>query len=336
MKKARGSKSKYLQYAAVVLLVVFLLSGVLLFVNLWEKYNSGDNFDDVDSTTFVYNGEEYVLKDGIETVLILGLDKFEGSTDETADRNDKQSDFMMLLVIDNNNRKWTGIHINRDTMAQIKKLDIFGQPTQDKVTQQIALAHTYGNGKETSCRNAADAVSELLLGIKVDHYISVTMDAVPVFNDLVGGVELEVLDDFTGIDDTLVKGETVTLMGDHALNYVRERYGLEDSSNESRMIRQRQYIRALYEKTLEMDSSDEEFIINASTKMSEYMVSNYSLTRLQELFQKVSDYRFTEIRYLEGESTVGKDAAGIQHIEFTPYEDSIKEVVAELFYSLKD
>lgn len=336
MKKARGSKSRYLQYAAVVLLVVFLLSGVLLFVNLWEKYNSGDNFDDVDSTTFVYNGEEYVLKDGIETVLVLGLDKFEGSTDETADRNDKQSDFMMLLVIDNNNRKWTGIHINRDTMAQMNKLDLFGQPTKDKITQQIALAHTYGNGKETSCRNAADAVSELLLGIKVDHYISVTMDAVPVFNDLVGGVEVEVLDDFTGIDDTLVKGETVTLMGDHALNYVRERYGLEDSSNESRMIRQRQYIRALYEKTLEMDSSDEEFIIDASKKMSEYMVSNYSLTRLQELFQKVSDYRFTEIRYLEGESTLGEDAAGIQHIEFTPYEDSIKKVVAELFYSLKD
>ena len=75
------------------------------------------------------------------------------------------------------------------------------------------------------------------------------MDAVPVFNDLVGGVEIEVLDDFTGIDDTLVKGKTVTLMDEHALHYVRTRKDLEDSSNSTRMKRQQQYINALYEKT---------------------------------------------------------------------------------------
>mgnify|MGYP000585160404 FL=1 len=68
------------------------------------------------------------------------------------------------------------------------------------------------------------------------------MDAVPILNDLLGGVEVTVLDDFSGIDDTLIKGETVTLHGDHALTYVRERYGLEDSSNSTRMVRQRQYM----------------------------------------------------------------------------------------------
>lgn len=330
MKEARGSKGKYLQCIAVILLVVFLLSAVLLFVNIWEKFNGGSNYGEVVSTTFVYNDEEYVLKDGIETVLILGLDKFEGEVDDTADRNDRQSDFMMLLVIDNYNRKCSAIHINRDTMVEINKLGIAGQKV-GTVNGQIALAHTYGNGEEVSCRNAADAVSNLLYGIKIDHYISVTMDAVPLFNDMVGGVEIEVLDDFTGIDDTLVKGETVTLMGQHALNYVRTRYGMEDSSNETRMIRQRQYIKALYEKTIEMIESDEEFIVDASVEMSDYMVSNYTVTRLQELFEKVSDYRFTEIRYFEGESVEGD-----KFMEFTPDEDSVKKVVVDLFYSLKD
>ena len=329
MKEGRSSKGNSLKYVALILLIIFLLSGVLLFVNIWERAN-GDDFEGADDSILVYNGEEYVLKDGIETVLILGLDKFEGEKDDTAYYNDKQSDFMMLLVIDNYNRKCTGIHINRDTMVEMNILGIAGESV-GKVTQQAALAHTYGNGKEVSCRNSADAVSKLLLGVKIDHYISITMDAVPLFNDMVGGVEIEVLDDFTGIDDTLIKGEKVTLMGQHALNYVRTRYGLEDSSNETRMIRQRQYIRALYEKTLEMADKDEEFIVDATVKMSDYFVSNYTVARLQELFQKISDYRFTEMRYFEGESVVGDE-----FMEFTPDEDSVKKIVVDLFYSLKD
>ncbi len=331
MKEARGSKNKYLQCIAVILLIVFLLSAVLVFVGVWERLNGDSEFsgDNTLATTFTYNGEEYVLKDGIETVLILGLDKFEGEFDSTAYNNDKQSDFMMLLVIDNYNRKFTAIHINRDTTVDMNVLGLAGNKV-GTVNKQIALAHTYGNGKEVSCRNASDAVSNLLFGIKINHYISVPMDAVPVFNDLVGGVEVEVLDDFTGIDDSLVKGEKITLTGEQALKYVRSRQGMEDSTNQARMARQRQYITALYEKTVEKSKNDEAFVVDASTKMSDYLVSNYTVTRLQELFNKVSEYRFTEICYLDGESAVVDDL-----MEFTVDEDSLKKLVAELFYSLK-
>ena len=335
MREARSSKRKYLQVVAVILLIVFLLSAVLLFVNLWERFGTRSSFQGevVGPPTLTYNGEEYILKDDedLEVILLLGLDKFEGDVvDEAADRNDKQSDFMMLLVIDDRNREFTAIHINRDTMAEMNKLGIGGKVV-GTVNQQIALAHTYGKGDEVSCGNSVEAVQKLMYNIKIDHYISVTMDTVPVFNDLVGGVEVEVLDDFTGIDDTLVKGETVTLMGEHALNYVRTRYGLEDSSNETRMIRQRQYIRALYEKTLEKFESDENFIIDASTKIKDSLVTDRSITELQELFRKVSDYRFTEIRYMEGESVKGE-----QFIEFNPDEEALKKLVVEMFYSLKD
>lgn len=332
MKRTRGSKNRHLQFIALILIIVFLLSAVLVFASVWEKFNGQSDFSGGDSTTdaFTYNGEEYVLKSGIETVLILGLDKFEGEIDSTAYNNDKQSDFMMLLVIDNNNKKFTAVHINRDTMVDMNVLGLSGNKV-GTVNKQIALAHTYGNGREVSCRNASDAVSNLLLGIKVDHYISVPMDAVPVFNDLVGGVEVEVLDDFTGIDDTLIKGETVTLTGEQALKYVRSRYGMEDSSNESRMVRQRQYIEALYKKTVEKAKADDKFVVDSSLEMSDYIVSNYTVTRLQELFNKISDYRFTEIRYLDGEHVVGEE-----FMEFTADEESIKKMVSELFYSLKD
>ena len=39
----------------------------------------------------------------------------------------------------------------------------------------------------------------MLMNVNVDHYVSVTMDAVSVYNDYIGGVEVTVLDDFTGI-----------------------------------------------------------------------------------------------------------------------------------------
>ena len=59
--------------------------------------------------------------------------------------------------------------------------------------------------------------SFLLGGTEIDHYLAMTMSAIPQINDLVGGVPVTVLDDFSGIDDSLVKGEEITLMGEQAL-----------------------------------------------------------------------------------------------------------------------
>ena len=155
----------------------------------------------------------------VESFLILGLDKFEDAINNDSYNNDQRADFLMLLVFDNSEKKFTAVHLNRDTMVNMNVLGVAGQKI-GTVNKQLALAHTYGNGRDVSCRNTADAVSELLNGVKVNHYLSITMDAVPILNDLLGGVEVTVLDDFSGIDDTLIKGETVTLHGDHALTYV--------------------------------------------------------------------------------------------------------------------
>lgn len=330
MRKTQEDKRKVFRYAAIALLFVFLLSAALLLLDVWEKRQGRFRSLDTEGTAVEYNGTEYVLKDNVETFLVMGLDKFEESATSDSYNNDKQADFLMLLVFDNSSKKCTAVHINRDTMANMNILGVAGQKV-DTVTKQIALAHTYGNGKEVSCRNTADAVSELLLGIKVDHYLSLTMDSVPTLNDLVGGVEVSVLDDFTGIDDTLVKGETVSLLGEHALNYVRTRYGLEDSSNSTRMERQRQYLKALYTKTQQCIENDDEFIVDASLKMADYIVSDRSVTQLQELTRKFSAYEFVEICTIEGESVVGEE-----FIEFYPDEDSIEKIVIDLFYKPKD
>ena len=300
-----------------------------MLLELWEKRQSIFPEQKTENTVYEYNGVEYVKNEDVESFLILGLDKFEDAINNDSYNNDQRADFLMLLVFDNSEKKFTAVHLNRDTMVNMNVLGVAGQKI-GTVKKQLALAHTYGNGRDVSCRNTADAVSELLNGVKVNHYLSITMDAVPILNDLLGGVEVTVLDDFSGIDDTLIKGETVTLHGDHALTYVRERYGLEDSSNSTRMVRQRQYMTAVYDKAMLEIENDDNFVIEASSKLADYIVSDRSVNQLQEIAKKLSQYKFTEIETLEGESVV-KDGL----MEFRPDADSIDKIVFELFYKKK-
>lgn len=330
MRKTKDGRKKVLHYASILLLIVFLFSTAFMLLKVWEKHRGSFPVSDIGASTVTYGGTDYLLKDNVETFLIMGLDKFDGASDVDAYNNDKQADFLMLLVFDNDAKRCTAIHINRDTMADVNVLGVAGNKV-DTVTKQIALAHTYGNGRDVSCRNTADAVSGLLLGIRVNHYISLTMDSVATFNDLVGGVEVTVTDDFSGIDETLVAGQTVTLRGEHALNYVRTRYGLEDSSNSTRMKRQQQYLRALLDKTQQCIDADDEFIINASLQMSDYIVSDRSVTQLQELAERLAEYEFVDIRSLEGRSTKGE-----KYMEFYPDEESINDTVIDIFYEPKE
>lgn len=328
----KESNNRILRYVAIILTAIILVTSILIVINVIERRQSiftGEQ-PEANSAELIYKGKTYIKKDNIETMLVLGLDKLQDTDEEIASyNNDKQADFIMLFVIDNENSTCNAIHINRDTMTRINVLGVAGNKV-GTVNKQIALSHTYGNGKEVSCRNAADAVSGLLLGAKVNHFASVTMDTVPVFNDLVGGVELEVLDDFSGVDDTLIKGQTQKLMGKQVLNYVRTRYGLEDSTNNTRMIRQRQYIKALYETTRECINNDNKFVANASIKMSEYIVSDCSANKLEAIFKKISSHEFLNIYDIKGESVKGE-----KFMEFYPDSDSLEKLVIDVFYKEK-
>ena len=325
MGKTTSSK-KILKLITIVLVAIFVVTGVLLGLEMWDLHRGKFNGENQGDKPVIYNGVEYELNKNIQTFLVLGLDKFEGASSTDSYNNDKQSDFLMLFIFDDSAKKWSVMNINRDTMVEMNILGVAGDKV-GTVTKQIALAHTYGNGRNVSCQNTADAVSNLLNGVRVNHYISLTMDSVSVLNDLVGGVEVTVLDDFTGIDDKLIKGQNVTLKGAQALTYVRTRYGLEDSTNSTRMERQKQYLDGLYEKIVSSSEKDEEFIVNASLKMTDYIISDRSVTQLQELGKKCIEYTKGDIITLAGESKMGE-----KYVEFYPDSAALEKLVIDLFY----
>ena len=312
----------------VILAAVLLLVIGFVLLAIWENGHGKYPERPVLEKTLTYQGQEYVLREDIETMLVLGLDAYAGD-DRGSYNNDKQADFIMLLVIDRSEEICRAIRINRDTMAIVNVLGVAG----DKIgtaTKQIALAHTYGNGREVSCRNTADAVSDLLWGARIDHYVSVTMEAIPIYTDLLGGVTLEILEDFSNVDPSLVKGESMTLTGEQAMTYIRSRYGMDDPTNQSRMKRQKQYLEAVYAKTRDVTAEDETFLSRAALKMTNYLVSDCSGNKLESLLDRLSGYELDAILDIDGENRVGEE-----FMEFYPNSDSVMEVVVECFYELK-
>ena len=328
---------RVLKGAAAILAVVLVLLAGMLLLQRWENtqdapVSSSGEASSVEADAPVdgreityYNGTAYAKKEGLETVLLLGVDKFEEETPEGY-LNNQQADFLLLLVMDKENETCTPIQLNRDTMTQIQILGVTGEPA-GTFTGQLALAHTYGSGEEDSCENTMLAVSNLLYGMEIDHYVSLTMDGVALLNDLVGGVTVEVLDDFSGIDDTLVQGETVTLKGQQALTYVRSRGGLEDSSNLHRMERQRQYLSALQQQLKQVSQQDSGFTLDALLQLNEYMVSDCTVDQLSELGDSLAAYQVSDILTTPGEAKVGEE-----YMEFTVDEAALQQLVMDVFY----
>lgn len=319
----RETRNTALKIAAVFFALLLVLSMILFATTLWEQQNGGASGQGTElATERTYNGETYTLKSNVETLLVLGLDTFDTEQLESY-TNNQQADFLLLLVLDKTTGSCQAIHINRDSMVDINVLGVAGESV-GVVHKQIALSHGYGNGGAQSCQNTANAVSALL-GVRVDHYVSVTMDAVSVFNDMVGGVAVEVMDDFSAIDPALVQGRMVTLTGEQALTYVRSRKGMEDPTNLRRMERQKQYLKALEQVARQKMQEDDGFLTNAVLKLSNYMVCD-SGDQLESILSRFAENP-PQILSIDG-----KSVAGEKHMEFYPYQESVDQVVIDCFY----
>lgn len=326
---------QHIRKILILVLVLACLGGILSGIGLWESYQKQQAVlkqAEVDESAkrrregwIEKDGQWYRPKSDLETMLIIGVDKMEPFEDSHSYNNDGQADFLLLSIWDNTKKNTTILHLNRDIMTEIPVLGVTGQQA-GTITGQLALAHTYGSGLQDSCENTVKAVSILLNGVEIDHYIGMTMGAVPLINDMVGGVPVTVLDDFTGIDDSLVKGEEIVLHGEQALNYIRIRAGLEDSTNLNRMERQQQYLSSL---SNQIQSLEEGYIppTEQMEELSYYLLSDCSLSELSSMADKFAEYPLAEMQDIKGEVR-----QGTEYIEFYPDEAALELQIIDLFY----
>lgn len=323
--KLRVNRSLIVGILAVIFAVGFAGS-LFALIYTWETQRSVGYLPEVNRNTITYQGVTYRQRKDLDTVLIMGLDKYDADQESGKYLNRQQSDFIMLMVVNRDEKSYSILHLNRDTMTDMSVLGDRGERV-DRVNGQLALAHTYGSGGAYSCRNAVEAVSNLLHGVKVDHYLALTMDAVAMLNDLAGGVTVEVLDDFSDIAPELVKGKTVTLMGKQALTYVRTRWGMEDSSNLRRMERQRQYLQALQEQINRKYQEDPDFFARALKETANYLQSDLTGNQMSLISERVNGYTFTGFETIPGEAKLGET-----YMEYYVDEDALMDTVLRLFY----
>lgn len=337
--KARIDRKAILAAAGLLMVLTLLLAGALLLF-LWEEGSflpkestAPTSAPEEDGELIFYDGAWYAPRKDLETVLVMGLDRSEregiGTTGDYA-----QSDLLLLLEIDRAAGVCRAIHLNRDTMAEIQDFDRYGRP-DGTYTAQLTLAYAhaqaYTKNDTTACQTAVKAVSGLLYGVKIDHYVTLTMDGLMELNDLAGGVEVEIKDDFSAVDPTLVQGKTVTLWGEHALNYVRARWYVGDNTNLERMERQREYLLALQEKLSGLAEADGEFTLSALTRVNEHMGSDCTIQQLAQLAEDIRAFPMERISTPEGEAV-----QGAEFMEFHVDEEALQRLVIEDFYQLAE
>ena len=284
--------------------------------------------------TINYNGHTYAYNENLEVLLIMGVDDREviDYSERGGDaRNDSQVDLILVAVFNKEKQTYNLLQINRDTMVDMMAYDFFG--TYRGLTKaQIALSHTYRSGLEDSCEDTRFAVSRFLYDVEISNYFCLTMDAIPIINDSVGGVTVTIEDDFSNVDPSLVMGETITLQGSQAESYVRNRMKMvNDPTNMNRMVRQRNYMSALLPVLGQKTASSHSFALDLFDKLSPYMVTDCSVDQLTSYIEQFSGYTLENIVTPDG-----KNVDGEQFKEFYVNESSLKSIVIDLFYEQQD
>ena len=291
--------------------------------NASDSYTTNDHRAEAELQEITYNGRTYRQRPGLETYLLMGVDTSGAGLGVNSYAGGGQADVQIVVVLDDANRTWQMLQLNRDSIVQVPVRGVQGDIIAYE-DEQLALAYYYGDGREQSCENTVLTVSALLDGQTIDGYAAVNMDAVGIITDMVGGVTLTVTSDFSAIDPTLVEGETVTLYGDQALTYVRSRYNIDDETNIARMARQRQFLAALEEKLRQQDGA---FVASAYEELADHMVTSIASGTAAEIAGRMQRYTELPLLTIDGENVVENE-----HWAYHLDEDSLKQTILELFY----
>ncbi len=324
-KLARGA------FLAVVLLVLaislFMIFGLLeKIINHMNNEGSDPGYTNTGNDNVYYEGKAYKPNDYLETILVLGIDSLDTPGSSKADST--QADFVALVILDDFDESFRVLHINRDTMTEIPQLNMFDE-RYGTFTAQLALAHTYGSDDKTRCNNTVDAVEYLLYfsnrnDISINHYYSLTMDAIPIIADSVDGVTVTLENDFPTLGEGYVRGATVTLRGEDALTFVRWRNSDPTASNTERMERQRLFLTGLFDQ---FTATTEQQTMDTLRSLSNYLVSDCTSSQIQSTVERLQSYENKGVYTLPGEAVRGKE-----YVEFHVDDQALEKLVIELFY----
>ncbi len=190
-------------------------------------------------------GAWFEMSGDIVGLVLLGIDSNEVREEQNMGYRSDSIAVCAINVVDNT---CTLITVPRDTRVKIRKLDKNGEVVTSRY-DKINAAFAYGGGPDKfGHENALYALSNLL-GVDLQYYASLNMDAIIPLTEAVGGVPVTLEQDMKGIGKA---GETVVLHGETAYQFVRRRKGITGGSDVARTARQRDYLKGLAMRVKEM------------------------------------------------------------------------------------
>lgn len=275
--------------------------------------------------TLEHEGRTYTHQElDYTTILLIGVDK--SVLGSSSLRGGGQADFLLLLTIDREEREINMLQIDRDTIAEVQVYGAFGNPAGKRDTQ-ISLSYAFGTDPEKACQNTVKAVTNLLGGIPIDHYIALDMDGMSILNDTLGGVTVTLEEDFSDLDPAMTAGTTLRLQGQQAEYFLRSRMTVGDGTNQSRMNRQAAFMEAAAEMLLSAMAEDAGFVGTLLDALAEHLVASCENGWLINQAYAARQYTRTGLARLDGEHTVGSDG----FVEFHPDRNGLMDYVVSTF-----
>ena len=324
MSKNKAGKGIIFFLVMFVLVLVMIYSGLQILEST-VFYDEDRTTENTTSKTITRDGIDYFPRQDITVVMVLGIDQSGPVESSNYYRNNGSADSVMLLLFDEKNEECSVLYLNRDTMLDMSVLGVRGEYA-GTTYGQLALAHTYGDGLDDSCENVKDTLQKFLHGVTIDYYVSMRMDAIPILNDAVGGVTVNVVDDFSLVNPSITMGE-VTLQGDQAIDFVRTRKDVGDQMNLTRMQRQKEYVNEFLKALRAKEEENINFIADVYDEVSDYIVTDCSVNTLSSMLERFADYSIKEVVSLEGENVIGEE-----YFEFYVDEEALYDMIVNLFY----
>ena len=276
--------------------------------------------------TVTYNGHTYKLNENMVSVVVIGYDREDPAEEGEAAG---QADAVMVLAMDTETGKITGIGVPRDSMVSVEEWA--GDAYAGQSTMQLCLAFAYGDGAEKSCQNVTTAVSRVLYNMPMSYYFAIDLSGVGPLNDAIGGVGLTPLQTIPSTD--IVEGQQTILWGSDALRYVRWRDTSVFTSALDRQARQVQYVKAFFAKAMAQAQGNVGMFVDLYNTASEYSMTNLGLNEYSYLASTVLG---TGVGELDITTLAGEDQMGTKYVEYILDTESVYQTVLDAYYTQID
>lgn len=340
---SKKSKLKKVLLCILIVIIVFILSGILTVFILIQKgkssllnvesmnINPGSTISEVevddDGKTIEFHGKKYRYNENITSILCMGVDteNFSGSVGIKGQNG--QADALFLYAMDTQTGKSTIIPVSRDAMVDV---DIYSGDGNyiSSSKKQLCLAYAYGDGKHTSCENTVKSVSRLFYGLPINSYVAIDLKAIEVLSNKVGGVPVVPDEDFSYMGYKYYKGKEVNLKGLKARAFVQGRDQSKLDSNLNRMARQKQFITSFFYKAIAKTKEKLTFPVNIYKSTNEYIITNLDIAEISFLARCVIKNDFG----LQYKSINGSMKMGEKYAEYIVDDETIYNTVLDVFY----